>query len=263
MRRLTVAVEASPRYRMRMHYFDAVRARFDRLVWGLLPGVCVLCDVPTDVAADLCEHCCAALPRLEAPCPRCALPLQNPGDAFCAACQSRPPPYARTVAALRYSEPVTRMIHRLKFRGSRIDARVLGGLLAASIMAAYKQQSLPDLVVPVPLSRRRLRRRGHNQAALLARWLGTPFDPSACERVRDTPPQAGLSRARRLHNLADAFASRRRFDDLCVAVVDDVMTTGTTVGFLSQTLLAAGAREVHVWAAARTLHPTHESRLLE
>jgi ComF family protein len=243
---------------MRMHHFDAVRRRFDQLLWRLLPGVCVLCDAPTGIAADLCEHCCAALPRLEAPCPRCALPLQNPDDALCAACRARPPPYARTVAALRYSEPVTRMIHRLKFRGSRIDARVLGGLLAASIATAYAQQSPPDLVVPVPLSRRRLLRRGHNQAALLARWLGRPFEPAACERVRDTPPQAGLSRARRLHNLADAFATRRRFDDVSVAVVDDVMTTGTTVGSLSRTLLAAGAREVHVWAAA-----THESTLLE
>jgi len=248
---------------MRMHRFDAVRGRFDRLLWGLLPGVCVLCDLSTGVAADLCEHCCAALPRLEAPCPRCALPLQNQGDALCTACHSRPPPYARTVAALRYSEPVARMIHRLKFRGSLIDARVLGGLLAASIAAAYTQQPLPDVVVAVPLSRRRLLRRGHNQAALLARWLGGPFEPAACERVRDTPPQAGLSRARRLLNLADAFVARRRFDDLCVAVVDDVMTTGTTVGSLSQTLLAAGAREVHVWAAARTLQPTHESTLLE
>ncbi len=248
---------------MRMHHFDAARRRFDQLLWRLLPGVCVLCDASTGIAADLCEHCCAALPRLEAPCPRCALPLQNPDDALCAACRARQPPYARTVAALRYSEPVTRMIHRLKFRGSRIDARVLGGLLAASIATAYTQQSPPDLVVPVPLSRRRLLRRGHNQAALLARWLGRPFEPAACERVRDTPPQAGLSRARRLHNLTDAFAARRRFDDLTVAVVDDVMTTGTTVGSLSRTLLAAGAREVHVWAAARTLHPTHESTLLE
>ena len=118
--------------------------------------------------------------------------------------------------------------------------------------------------MPVPLSRRRLRAT-RSQPGCVARAVAryAPFDPSACERVRDTPPQAGLSRARRLHNLADAFATRRRFDDLCVAVVDDVMTTGTTVGFLSQTLLAAGAREVHVWAAARTLHPTHESTLLE
>ena len=155
------------------------------------------------------------------------------------------------------------MIHRLKFRGSRIDARVLASLLASAIANAYAGQPLPDLIVPVPLSRRRLVRRGHNQAALLARWLDAPFDPKACERVRDTPPQAGLSRTRRLHNLTDAFATDRRFDDLCVAVVDDVMTTGSTVAALSRTLLAAGAREVHAWVAARTLQPSREPTLLE
>jgi predicted amidophosphoribosyltransferase len=66
-----------------------------------------------------------------------------------------------------------------------------------------------------------------------------------------------------LHNLTDAFAPCRCFDDLCVAVVDDVMTTGTTVASLTRTLLEAGAEEVHVWAAARTLPPAHESALLE
>ena len=155
------------------------------------------------------------------------------------------------------------MVHRLKFRGSRIDARVLGGLLASAVAAAYAAQPMPDVIVPVPLSRRRLMRRGHNQAALLAQWLGATFEPTACERVRDTPPQAGLSRTLRLRNLTDAFATRRRFDDQCVAVVDDVMTTGTTVASLTRTLLAAGAKEVHVWVAARTLPPSSESALLE
>ena len=185
----------------------------------------------------------------------------------CDACRSQPPPNSRTVAALRYSEPVTRMIHRLKFRGSRVDARVLASVLASRIANAYAGQPLPDLIVPVPLSRRRLLRRGHNQAALLARWLvgpcGVPIDPGACTRVRDTPPQAGLSRTHRLRNLIDAFAASRRLDDLCVAVVDDVMTTGSTVAALTRTLLAAGAKEVHVWIAARTLQPARESALLE
>lgn len=159
------------------------------------------------------------------------------------------------------------MIHRLKFHGSRIDARVLGALVASRVADTYGAAPLPDLVVPVPLSRRRLLRRGHNQAALLARWLvgalDTTFTTDVCWRVRDTPPQAGLSRSARLRNLTDAFAARRRLDDLRIAVVDDVMTTGTTVASLTRTLLEEGAREVHVWTAARTLPPARESTLLE
>lgn len=153
------------------------------------------------------------------------------------------------------------MVHRLKFRGSRIDARVLGGLLASAVARAYSDRPMPDVIVPVPLSRRRLLRRGHNQAVLLAQWLNVPFEPMMCERIRDTPPQAGLSRTLRLRNLTDAFTTSGRFDDRCVAVVDDVMTTGTTVASLARTLLAAGAKEVHVWTAARTLPPTSKFAL--
>jgi ComF family protein len=250
-----------------MHHFRTVLRRVDNLLWALLPGVCILCDSRSGATADLCDHCRSALPRLPSPCPRCALPLSVKGEtasnteASCDACRSHAPPYTRTVAALRYAEPVTRMVHRLKFRGSRIDARVLGGLLASTVESAYSDRPMPDVVVPVPLSRRRLLRRGHNQAVLLAQWLEMPFEPMVCERIRDTPPQAGLSRTLRLRNLTDAFATGSRFDDRCVAVVDDVMTTGTTVASLARMLLAAGAKEVHVWTAARTLPPTSKFAL--
>lgn len=244
-----------------MHRLRTVLRRVDNVLWALLPGVCILCDARSDVTADLCDHCRSALPQLPTPCPRCALPLSGSietaaTEALCDACRSHTPPYTRTVAALRYAEPVTRMVHRLKFRGSRTDARVLGGLLASAVANAYADRPMPDVIVPVPLSRRRLQRRGHNQAVLLAQWLDVPFEPMVCERIRDTPPQAGLSRTLRLRNLTDAFATSGRFDDRCVAVVDDVMTTGTTVASLARTLLAAGASEVHVWTAARTLPPT-------
>jgi ComF family protein len=250
-----------------MGNFHVIRRRLDALLWALLPGICILCNARSGVAADLCGHCRLALPWLESPCLQCALPLPNPGESICDACRSNPPPYVKTVAAFRYSEPVSRMIHRVKFRGSRVDARVLGALVAVRVASAYTTQPLPDLVVPVPLSHRRLMRRGHNQAALLARWvvgaLGTSFDTDACRRVRDTPPQSGLSRSARPRNLTDAFATRRRFDGLLIAVVDDVMTTGTTVASLTRTLLAEDASEVHVWAAARTLQPARVSTLLE
>ncbi len=159
------------------------------------------------------------------------------------------------------------MVHRLKFNGSRIDARVLGHLLADAIRAAYTCEPLPQLILPVPLSRARLLRRGHNQAALLARWVGgaldLPVDYHACRRVRNTPPQTGLRRSARLRNLAGAFSANGALADLRVAIVDDVMTTGSTVTALARVLLAAGAAEVHVWAAARTPEPHCVQQALE
>ena len=236
-----------------------LRRRLDTFVWALLPGICILCNARSNVAADLCEACRISLPWIEHPCRRCALPLSESDREVCAACHARPPPFLRTIAALRYVEPVTRMIHRLKFNGSRIDARVIGGLLAERIHSAYRSGEMPDLIVPVPLNRARLLRRGHNQSALLARWVGPaidiPIDFRSCQRIRHTPPQTGLRRTARLHNLADAFGVTRSFAGISVAVVDDVMTTGSTVTALTRTLIEAGADEVHIWAAARTPQP--------
>ncbi|HEY6598206.1 MAG TPA: double zinc ribbon domain-containing protein, partial [Pseudomonadales bacterium] len=150
----------------------SIRCALDALQWRVLPGVCVLCSQRSFVAMDLCPHCRATLPWVGRACVSCALPLADPGTAHCNACKGRPPPFCRAVAPLGYIEPVTRMVHRLKFRGNPIDARVLGTLLADAICAAYERDALPQLVLPVPLSRARLMRRGHNQAALLARWVG-------------------------------------------------------------------------------------------
>ncbi len=245
----------------------SIRRALDAWLWRVLPGICVLCSQPSLVAMDLCSHCRAALPWVERACVSCALPLGDPGAVHCNACKAHPPPFGRAVAPLGYVEPVTRMVHRLKFRGNPIDARVLGTLLADAIRAAYTRDALPQLVLPVPLSRVRLLRRGHNQAALLARWVGAelalPVDYRACRRVRNTPPQTGLSRNARLRNLTSAFAAARALPPEPVAIVDDVMTTGSTAAALARVLLAAGASEVHIWAAARTGEPHSMPQALE
>jgi ComF family protein len=116
-----------------------------------------------------------------------------------------------------------------------------------------------DVVVPVPLHPRRLRERGFNQAALMARELarrtGRRCGEGALVRRRDTAPQAGLSAAARRRNVASAFAVRRRalVADRVVTLVDDVFTTGATVYACAQVLREAGAREVRLLSAARVV----------
>jgi ComF family protein len=172
-------------------------------------------------------------------------------------------PWARSVgevlAALRYEHPVDELIRRLKYQGIIAHARVLGVLLAQ--VARQRGDELPALLVPVPLHPARWRERGFNQAAAIARYAGQlldiPVARHAALRVRDTPSQTALGVNARRRNVRGAFAVRagRQHDRLSdaghVAIVDDVITTGSTVNELRRVLLAAGVRRVQVWAVAR------------
>lgn len=200
----------------------------------LFPPRCILCGFPgASLDLDLCEVCHADLPW-----------AYSHGEA---------------VVALRYEHPVDELIRRLKYQGAIAHGRVLGVLLAE--VACKRSDALPALLVPVPLHAARWRERGFNQAALIARYaghlLGIPVTRHAAVRVRDTPSQTALDvNARRL-NVRGAFEVRegRPLERLSaaghVAIVDDVITTGSTVNELRRVLLGAGVRRVEVWAVAR------------
>lgn len=221
----------------------------------LWPGSCLLCRSRLPWGEDLCGDCRGTLPRIENACPACAaaLPDDSPGGLSCGRCLQTPRMFDRARAAFAYAPPVNRLIQDLKYH-RRLDlARVLGGHLAGHLAA----QALPnpDLVIPVPLHRSRLRERGYNQALELARpvvkRLGLALDAGAVERVRPTPPQTELSYDERKKNMRNAFRARRRLDDRRIAIVDDVMTSGHTVEELACCLKRAGAKEVEVWVVAR------------
>jgi len=225
-----------------------------RIATALFGGACFLCRGAA--GGLLCAACDADLPRLSGPlCPSCA--LESPAGAVCGRCLSRAPHYDATVAALAYRFPADVLVHALKFEGELALAPLLGGLLEAAVAAAPPARV--DVVVPVPLSPRRLRERGGNQAMELARpaakAAGARLDPGLCERVRDTPPQLGLPLAGRAANVRGAFACHGLVAGLSIAVVDDVMTTGATLHEIARTLKAAGAARVVNWVVARTPPP--------
>jgi ComF family protein len=215
------------------------------LLSALFGGSCFLCR---GAAGELlCAECRDELPRLPTPaCPRCA--LASPRGEPCGRCLAEPPPYEATVAALAYDFPADVLIHALKFRGELALAPFLGALL-------FQKMESVDLIVPVPLSRERLRERGYNQAVEIARAAGRAIELDLCIRQRDTPQQADLPWSERQRNVRGAFACTRRVDGQSVAVVDDVMTTGATLAEVAATLKAAGAARVVNWVIARTLPP--------
>jgi ComF family protein len=218
----------------------------------LYPPTCLLCGDPGTAGRDLCRPCAESLPYNLTPCPRCGLTLSVSQTVDCGRCQRHPPAFDATFAPFRYEEPVRHLIHALKFRANYPSARLLGQLMAEALTGVKNK---PALLLPVPLHPSRYRERGFNQAAEVARTLSRqlhiPLDPYCCARARATQPQAELPAKERLRNLKKAFRIIAAPRASHVAIVDDVVTTGTTVNELAKVLKAAGVERIDVWACAR------------
>ena len=224
-------------------FFDAGR-HVQAALRVLLPLRCLVCGDPGHDGLDLCGACLAGLPWAGRACLRCALPLPDNALIVCGTCREEAPPQAATHASLLYLPPVDQLLVRYKFH----QDLAAGRLLAQLMQRAPPPWWCPPLV-PVPLHNRRLRQRGYNQAAELCRLLPMPVWQGLYRR-RHTAPQSERTAEQRRENLFDAFAVRGPVPTR-LTVVDDVMTTGSTVMEVAETLRLAGAAEVRVWVCAR------------
>jgi ComF family protein len=236
-------------------------ALVDSCLAAISPWRCVLCLDPAP-GMDLCPDCLLDLPWLGAACRLCALPLSERSSEVCGQCAAAArraggPFIDQCIAALAYDFPVDYLITGLKYRHQTVYARVLGELLSIRLheQRAICKYELPDIVVPVPLHRWRLARRGFNQAAEIAAWLArdhpVALDEYIVRRIRNTLPQTELGGRARRNNLHNAFRVVGRVTGQRVAVIDDVLTTGTTANEIARVLKRAGAAEVQLWVVAR------------
>jgi len=209
----------------------------------------VLCQAASG-AQLLCEACARELPPAAPACPRCA--HAGSGDAECGACLADPPQFDATRAAFAYAFPVDALIQALKYGGQL----ALAGLFAQELYRIVGRARGIDLIVPLPLHPARLAGRGFNQAAeigkVLSRLSGIAMDTARARRVRDTAPQTALPWRERAANMRQAFACEQDLSGLSVAVVDDVMTTGSTLDAFARALKKGGAARVENWVVART-----------
>lgn len=227
-----------------------------RFLWTALdwlyPPYCGGCAEPGE---RWCEKCRSQASRLgELVCMCCGQPQSEAGKT-CPLCSSTPPSYAALRSWAAYEGPLREAVQRLKYRRDI----GLGEVLSLHLIEQLHDLAWQiDLVMPVPLSMKRLRQRGYNQASLLARpvalALKIPYSTSALLRQRDTASQVGLSAHERLENVRGAFsANTPRVGEKRILIIDDVTTTGATIQACALALLEAGAHSVHGLTLARAL----------
>jgi ComF family protein len=239
----------------------AVRRALDLV----LPPRCAACDNPVEAQGQLCAECFGRTQFITSPfCARCGVPFasveQGGADNLCPGCADHAPVFRQARAALRYDEQARRLILPLK-HSDRVELAAILAPMMARAGAGVLQQA--DVLVPVPLHRRRLFDRKYNQAAVLAFAIGRlvrrAVAPDAMIRIRRTAPLDDKSPEERAREVAGSFQVRgARRDVVCgrtVLLIDDVMTSGATANACAAALLDSGAVAVDVLVAARVPDP--------
>ena len=223
------------------------------------PATCVVCSGDLERPEYLCESCRSRAPRITSPfCAKCSEPFSGAiTQTFsCANCEHRTLHFDSAVAAYRSRGLVRKLVHDFKYGHQRHLRHPLAEWLGEAVNDSRLRGRRFDLIVPVPLHPARERERGFNQATLLAellaRQVAVPLRP-VLERIRYTTTQTAYDRAERMENLHDAFRLRKNMNvrELHVLLIDDVLTTGSTLSECARVLKEAGAISVHAATAAR------------
>ena len=228
----------------------------------LLPPTCLGCGTSGNHfidgrALDLCTACFTQLPFNHVACALCGLPVSGTTSAlYCGQCVDQPPLYHASYCAFSYSYPVADLIRQFKYAEQLACARLFGELLT-HYLQHHHPKPWPECIIPIPLHRKRFNTRGYNQVIELGRFLewrlSIPLRLDVLTRLKNTPEQAGLTRAERLKNLRGAFHAKAINIPTHVAILDDVITTGSTVHEVAATLYKAGVKQIEVWSVARAL----------
>ncbi|MCE0492158.1 double zinc ribbon domain-containing protein [Pantoea sp. Mb-10] len=222
-----------------------------------IPTLCWLCALPLRIAVHgICSRCLRHIPPLPSLCPRCGLPAS--GNAPCGRCLRQPPRWHSLTCVSDYRPPLSDWVLQLKFTRATALRVMLARLLLLKLLTMRREGHLPslDLVLSVPLHRHRAWQRGYNQAALLAQpvahWLGCEYH-DGLRRIRHGAVQHSLSARDRKSNLCGAFRLETAVQGRHILLIDDVVTTGSTVAEICRILLAQGASSVHIGCLCRTL----------
>ena len=220
----------------------------------VLPPTCILCGSPGFDSQDICTLCFNDLHKNKHCCYRCAeiFETANSTPLLCGQCISKSPAFDETYAPYMHQHTIRYLIASLKFKQNYKNARLLAYLLASYL---EKTAEMPQSIIPVPLHKQRYKERGFNQSTEIAKTvskrLNIPLDTKSCIRKRNTQHQFELPAKQRYTNIKNAFEVCQPIKAQHIAILDDVMTTGSTVNELAKVLKKAGVNRVDIWVCAR------------
>ncbi len=227
-----------------------------------LKSACVLCGDSVVKTISLCEPCRKDLPILENACLQCGLPLESSSEhnAICGQCLKTPTAIDYTLCLYHYQMPLDYLITELKYNQKLTHAAILSELLLARL-SEEPAENLPSVILPVPLHKNRLIKRGFNQSLEISRpiakQLGIPIGLDLVRRKRQTRAQTDLTAVERKKNIRGCFEIMKKESLLSgynhVVIVDDVVTTGSTANELAVLLKKSGVKKVGVWSIARAI----------
>lgn len=255
------------------HFFKKIKTVLNQ---ELLEKHCLLCDESTANTMHFCSACIEDLPSIPYYCKTCALPitlseqvdrqtLNIEPSIMCGECISRTPSFSETLCPFKYEFPIRQIIRQIKYENKRYWIKPLCHFLEGKITLAIKTRenfAYPDLLIPIPIHKSKLKTRGFNQAELIAKTISNltkiPFDKSILIKIKNTANQSQLDKQERMKNLKGSLqvSSKAIHKFLLtgkhIVLIDDVMTTKATAEYASKLLLEAGAKKVDVWCIART-----------
>lgn len=218
---------------------------------------CLFCGAKCKSHYRVCDPCYQDLPWVGSHCIYCSRPICADQNSICGQCITQKHPYNNILTPFYYQPPISTFITSLKFKGEFNLAKVLANLMLPALTKHYGDHVLPEILIPIPLHNKRLYDRGFNQCIevgkYLSRELGVTLSRRTGIRVQHTPAQHLLKMKKRKNNLKNAFAVNIKDKKKRVVVLDDVITSGTTINSFCYELKKHGIDHIDVWCIAVTI----------
>ncbi len=223
------------------------------LLHAIFPSYCLLCAHNTKRPEQICIQCESLLPWIQISCIQCAAPIIKSDITYCGSCLSNPSDIDHTTCIFTYTQPIRHWVKLYKYHDQLHFKRLFSYWMAKT--TNHRRNNI-DLIIPVPIHTKKQRQRGYNQCDLIgkeiASKLNIEYSRNTLIKNINTPPQTSLKKKERERNIHNSFSVKKDINQLRIAVVEDVITTGSTIRSISKILKKNGAARVEIWAIART-----------